>query len=313
MEYLRVIPMKTFLALAVLLLAPFATLEAAEAPQAMSSQNDMPLNAITPDLTVPLLQDAEPAAGKRVRTTTAAWQGTAVHHALYLPRDWRPGAKLPVLVEYPGNGGYRNPLGDISDGTVEGCKLGYGLSAGEGFIWISMPFVEMADGTKRNALRWWGNVEETKRYCIATVRDICARFGGDADRVVLCGFSRGAIACNFIGLHDDEISSLWRAFFCHSHYDGVREKWPYPGADRASALTRLARLHGRPQWISHEGSVAETETYLRAHAAVGRFTFAALPFPNHTDTWILRDLPLRRQARAWLREVVFSNSSDSTP
>jgi hypothetical protein len=29
-------------------------------------------------------------------------------------------------------------------------------------------------------------------------------FGGDASAVVLTGFSRGAIACGYLGMHDDE-------------------------------------------------------------------------------------------------------------
>ena len=36
-----------------------------------------------------------------------------------------------------------------------------------------------------------------------TVPWVCENFGGDTEKVFLCGFSRG-IACNFIGLHDDE-------------------------------------------------------------------------------------------------------------
>lgn len=256
---------------------------------------------IAPDLVVPQVEAAAPVAGKRVRATTAGWERTDVYHALYLPPDWQPAAKMPVLVEYAGNGGFRNSLGDTSDGTVEGCVIGYGLSGGSNFIWVTLPFVQVTNGVKRNAANWWGDVAETKRYCIATVKDICARFGGDSDRVILCGFSRGAIACNFIGLHDDEIAKLWRGFFCHSHYDGVRENWPYTGADRASAHTRLQRLGNRPQWISHEGSIAATQDYLRDTS--GNFTFATLPFPNHSSAWLLRDLPIRSQARAWLRDV----------
>jgi hypothetical protein len=147
-------------------------------------------------------------------------------------------------------------------------------------------------------------VDETKRYCLATVRDVCQRFGGDGNRVLLAGFSRGAIGCNYIGLHDDEIAKLWCGFFCHSHYDGVREDWPYSQADRASARMRLERLRGRPQWISHEGSVEMTRRYLESTEIEGRFTFVAIPFPNHTDQWLLRDLPVRETAREWFRATV---------
>jgi hypothetical protein len=117
------------------------------------------------------------------------------------------------VVEFAGNGNYKNAFGDTSTGRVEDASLGYGISGGKGMIWVVMPFIEVkADGSQGNAITWWGDIAETKRYCIATVKDICTRLGGDEKRVVLSGFSRGAIACNYIGLHDDEISRLWCAF-----------------------------------------------------------------------------------------------------
>ncbi len=269
------------------------------AGQALSAE--LPnLNALTPDITVPKVVRKAAAAGRRVASVTTGWEETQVRHALYLPRDWQPGTKLPVLVEFAGNGGFRNKLGDVSDGTVEG----YGLSGGEGFIWVCLPFVELAaDGTKHNCTTWWGDVAETKRYCLATVREVCARYDGDAARVVLCGFSRGAIACNYIGLHDDEIARLWRAFFCHSHYDGVRV-WPYPHSDEAAAIRRLQRLRGREQWISHEGTVVETRRFIERSGAQAPLTFVAIPYANHSATWVLRNIPERQQARAWLARVI---------
>ncbi len=245
-----------------------------------------------------------PAPGKRVRQTTTGWEGTDVHHTLYLPRDWKKDTLHPVIVEYPGNGGYKNKFGDVSEGIVEGCHMGYGLSGGEHFIWVSMPYVEIKDGRKQSCALWWGDVEETKRYCLATMREVCAKYGGDTKRIVLAGFSRGAIGCNFIGLHDDEICKLWCGFFCHSHHDGVIERWPYAGKDRASAMIRLQRLQGRPQWISHEERVDETRRYLEQSGIKGDFTFVPLPFRNHSDQWLLRDIPERRKAREWLARVI---------
>lgn len=266
---------------------------------------DLPdLSSVPADLTTPVVEDAAAAAGKRVRQTTQGWESSAVHHALYLPTDWKPDVRYPVIVEYAGNGGFKNKYGDVSEGNVEGSHLGYGLSGGHKFIWVCMPYVEIKDGQKQNATLWWGDVGETVRYCLATVRAVCANYGGDQKAIFLAGFSRGAIAGNFIGLHDDEISALWCGFICHSHYDGVREGWPYAGADRAAALIRLRRLAGRPQWISHEGSVQATEEYLQQTGVKGDFTFVALPFRNHSDQWTLRDLPERKQARAWMERVL---------
>lgn len=253
------------------------------------------INSLPAGLAVPSVTMEAPAPGKRVRLTTGP-----ASPLLYLPKDWTRERKWPVICEYPGNGGYSNKLGDVSDGTAEGCMMGYGLSEGSGFIWVSLPFVN-ADGSE--SIRWWGNVEKTKRLCVTTVQTICRDYGGDEKRVVLAGFSRGAIACNYIGLHDDEIARLWCGFICHSHYDGVREGWGYAGADRASALERLGRLGSRPQWISHEQSVEATRTWLNSTGLNGRWTFEALPFPNHTARWALCEIEFRGKARRWLLDT----------
>jgi hypothetical protein len=272
------------------------------APLVAQNLNDLPT-----DLGVPSVERVAPAVGKRARVTAPGWEGKAAYHTLYLPTDWQAGKTYPVLVEYPGNGPFTNKLGDVSDGTVEGCVMGYGITGGKGYLWLSLPFLNAAG---RNQTKWWGDVAETKRYCDAAVKQACTAWGGDPKRVVLMGFSRGAIACNYIGLHDDEISTLWAAFICHSHYDGVREGWGYPEADRASALVRLKRLGKRPQWISHEQSVDATKSYLQGTGISGDWTFQALPHPNHSAQWLLQDHPLRRELRAWLAKVLSSTATN---
>jgi hypothetical protein len=259
------------------------------------------ISLILPDLVVPPVLDGRPVPGQRVRMILSGYQGTQVYHCLYLPTDWKEGCKYAVLVEYPGNGPFQNEDGDFCSGRVEDCHLGYGISSGKGFIWVSLPFVSLDH--QSNQLEWWGDVQATITYCQKAVEDACGHYGGDPSAVFLCGFSRGSIACNFIGLHDDQIASLWRGFVCHSHYDGVRN-WDYPGSDRASAAERLARLGRRPQFISHEGSVAETRDYLAQACPRGNFTFQTLNYHNHTDTWVLRDIPERQNLRNWVKEIL---------
>lgn len=254
------------------------------------------LNHLTADLTVPPLSEGNPSPGKRVKLLDAK-----AAPLLYLPVDWTPQRKWPVIFEYPGNGGYSNPLGDKSDGTAEGCVMGYGLSGGKGIIWVSLPFVN-ADGTE--ATTWWGDIPSTKRLCLEAVGRVLRDFAGDEKRLILAGFSRGAIACNYIGLHDDEMASLWCGMICHSHYDGVRETWPYPEANRASALARLKRLGTRPQWISHEQSTHSIQAWLKSTGLPGKWTFEPLLFPNHTARWTLCETELRRKARTWLHQII---------
>lgn len=259
------------------------------------------IRPVETDLTVPAMTCEKPAAGRRVKLTLEAFRGTEVYHALYLPTDWQAGKRFPVIVEYAGNGSYSNQYGDVCDGKVESSKLGYGASGGKGFIWVCVPYI--SPDHRRNQPNWWGNVEATVSYCAGVVAEVCATYGGDPSAVFLTGFSRGSIACNYIGLHNDAIAALWRGFICHSHYDGVFS-WPYAESGRDAAAVRLARLKGRPQFISHEGSTAETQAYLKDACPDGRFTFVPLPYRNHTDAWALRDIPERAALRAWLAEVL---------
>ncbi len=258
------------------------------------------ISSVPPDLQVPALTEATPAAGMRVK------QGL---HVLYLPTDWKAGTQMPVIVELAGNGGYTNKFGDVSTGLPEGSNLGYGLSAGRELIWLCVPYLN-AKGDEV-AITWWGDApmyepHSTLKYLRESVKSVCRDFSGDESKVVLCGFSRGAIACNYLGLHDDETAKLWCGFFAYSQYDGVR-MWPYPGSDREAALTRLKRLGNRPQFICGEASNAqETEQYLRPLLPNADLTFLSTGFRNHNDAWTLRPSPAREKAREWLKRVTSS-------
>jgi hypothetical protein len=275
-------------------------------PAALSAEETLPdLSSVKPDLEVVPTTTGEPAPGRRVRQTEPEFAGTDVHHTLYLPNDWKPGRRYPVIVEYAGNGNYANKYGDVSSGEVEGSKLGYGISGGKRFIWICMPYVNTLE--RKNQLIWWGDVEATVRYARNTVRRVCERYGGDRAAVILSGFSRGAIGCNYLGLHNEEIAGLWLAFIPYSHYDGVIATWPYPGVDRASALERLKRLDGRPVFVCQEGSIESTRSYIESTGIQAPFTFQRIGFRNHNDAWALRDIPERRAVRRWLEGVLASS------
>jgi hypothetical protein len=278
---------------------------------AVASADELPdISSVAPDLTVPEMTADAPAPGRRVRLTTPGWEKTEVYGTLYLPTDWKPDGHFPVIAEWAGNGDFHDAFGDVSTGRVEGSRLGYGMSEGKRCIWICLPYLNNA-GTA-NVIKWWGNPptfdpEPTLAYCRATVRYICEKFGGDPQRVILAGFSRGSIACGYLGLHDDETARLWRAFVCYSHYDGVLTNWPYPSADRASALARLERLKGRPQFICGENDgVAKTEQYLRETNSwdKGAFTIVGTGFRNHNDAWVLRPSEARTKLRAWLDTIL---------
>lgn len=262
------------------------------------------IREVPADLAVPPLQESPPAAGQRVRIDLPNWESTSVSHTLYLPKDWQAGRTYPVLVELPGNGGYHDARGDTCSGLPDGCSLGYGISEGTGYIWICLPFLN--DSGTATAVTWWGDApnyrpQATLKYWKSAIDHVCRHLGGDRQALILCGFSRGAIACNALGLHDEEIAAIWRAFIVCSHYDGVRT-WPFSATDPESPSIRQSRLRGRPQFICGEGrQITATRDFLQRTISDSSLTFISTGFRNHNDQWILRPSPAREQLREWLK------------
>ena len=114
-------------------------------------------------------------------------------------------------------------------------NLGFGISGGIRYIWISMPFLT-SDLGQHTAIStsWWGCPQTTPRgdcgpafnatptidYTEQAVRHVVERYNGDPERIMVTGWSRGAIACGAIALENDRIAKLWRAFMPYAHMDG---------------------------------------------------------------------------------------------
>lgn len=266
---------------------------------------------------VPDMVPGDPKPGIRARQTEPEYAGTDVHHSVYLPRDFDISWKTPLIVEFTGN--HYPPSG--STGEVAGANFGYAATLGKGFVWIVLPFVS-EDG-KHNEKRWWGDEKATVQYAKMCIKRAVKTYNIDPKRIVLCGFSRGAIAVSYIGLFDDEIAGLWSAFMTHDHFDGERE-WPNTawGAPldryRRDAAVRLRRLRGRPFWVGQNGSTKRMEAFLAGQGLLNdaRFQFEAIPIektfpviPNdfirnpHTDKWPLFGSAEAVRLRAWLANI----------
>lgn len=273
-------------------------------------------------LSTPRAVREAPAAGKRVLVTPKEYAGTQVFHTLYLPTEWKPGGrKLPIIFEYTGN--FFPASG--STGEPEDAGLGYGLSGGK-YIWVSLPYISQ-DG-KDNQVTWWGDTAATVNYAKTYVPQIVRQYNADPNNVFLCGFSRGAIGVNFLGLHDDEIAKLWTAFISHDHFDGVRQwggtKWGSPLATyREQAAVRLKRVGDRPYLVSQNGKGKQTEELIRSvlpDAANFRINAVSTPeifgrFPNefakhpHTDRWLSKPGVYRTRTWRWMNDVVGQRQS----
>ena len=246
----------------------------------------------------PPLTSGPPEPGRFVKQTAVEYAGTDVYHGLYLPPTWQAGRRghYPVLVEYAPN---QSPAHGTT-GRVDDCRMGFYLGREMECIWLVLPYV---DATRRqNQSTWWGDLTATVEYLRVNLPRVCEQFGGDPRRVVLLGFSRGAIACGYVGLHNDDASRLWRGCIAHSHFDGGR-------FTRDGAETRLARFAGRPVLITYgENDNGRADSHAQAEllrvkswAAVSEIMIAG---GGHSDAWVTESRPEQRQAVEWLREVL---------
>ena len=269
------------------------------------------------DLALPPLTEQGPQPGKRATVIAPEYAGTKVRHLIALPDDWTPdwkarGKSWPIIAEYTGN--YFPTSG--STGEVEGAALGYGVARGRA-IWVVLPYV--AKDRQKNERTWWGDIDATVGYAKTNLPRICAEFGGDPKKIVLCGFSRGAIGVSFLGLHDDEVAKLWCGLWAHDHFDGViawNTPWGSPLARyREEATVRLRRLQGRPVLISQAYPGNQTRAFVEP-IAPKNVDYLAIDmsvlfekFPNdfvkhpHNDRWPLRDSTATSVARAWFDRV----------
>lgn len=284
---------------------------------------------VAADIENPAISSGAAAPGRMVLQSLPKYAGTAVAHSLFLPTDWEKGKRFPVIIEFLGN------TASVRDNK----GIGYALSGGKRFIWVVMPIVS-ADGS-RDMDWWWGDVNATVAYAKEAVPAICRDWGGDPEQVVLAGYSRGAIACNYIGLHDDEIAKLWRAVVAVSHYDDGHTAWGMTPAEQQRAPERLRRLGTTPQlicgeyasrrtrggdaklreWITSRNlstfatakaelelapltELEGTRAFIAQHHPQGNFTIIDLPWVNHGMTVLHRDTPERREIRDWLQKVL---------
>jgi len=292
---------------------------------AQGSHNYLLNSNSTDTLTLPAIANGDPDMGKKVIVTAPEYQGTEVRHTIYLPEKWNKNWKndnerLPIIFEYTGN--YYPKSG--STGEVEGAGLGYCLTGGK-YIWVALPYINES-GTS-NEKTWWGDKKATIDYTKKHVPQIIEEFGGDTKAVFLCGFSRGAIGVNYLGLSDDDVAGFWTAFITHDHFDGVKEwgntTWGTPYEKyKKGAVVRLKRVNKRPYLVIQNGEEYGTQDFVRSvFEEYDNFEFLQINttdifrfFPNeiaisgHTDRWPLFPSNYRTETWEWMNKVIEAKS-----
>lgn len=259
-----------------------------------TAQGDAPVWKRPPGrIDVPAVEDSAPTPGKRVRYRLSGDEKSPIYSVLNLPEDWQLGMKYPVIVEYPGNIFFAPAC--YSTGLPDQCVIGYGMTKGKGAICLGMPFVDRAAG--KVVENGWGNADDTTEYVMRMVAEVCATFGGDRGNVVLTGFSRGAIACGYIGLRDDRIAALWKGFHACQHYDGGG----WNGATLPGAIERAARFRGETVFQTDN---PQDKFQPVMDAMKTKVTWAQSGLGFHSTAMFLDDRPSTRQLRGWFGQLV---------
>lgn len=166
-----------------------------------------------------------------------------------------------MIVEYTGN---KFPPGQGS-GEVKDANLGYGMSGGQGFIWVTMPYIEV--GRKSNgladdeiAILWKGmlthdHFDGQKQWGYPA----CDRASAVVRLTRLKG--RPVLVC---GQH----ASTVRDEYLKDHMELARFRFLDVPTDQIFKIPEGPYIH------------------------------------SHTDLWMHRESEYRQQARAWLQDVL---------
>ena len=246
---------------------------------------------------VPDMVEGKPAPGRRVRYQLADDADNGIYCAVYLPPDWKPGKRYPVIAEYPGNVMYSAKV-CWSTGRPEQCAMGYGISSGKNAIWVSLPFVNHENGEIAEAGFGSSDGDDTTNYAINVINDLCANWGGDRNNLFLCGFSRGAIACGYIGLRNDEIAKLWKGFVACQHYDGS----PWRESKMEDAVLRAPRFRGEAIF-QVDNKQEKYQPVVDATDPSVKWTWVQSKLGYHTTAMFLDERPSTKTLRQWYQDL----------
>lgn len=252
-----------------------------------ANNSTTPLGSLVP----PITEEGTPMAGKRVRIYLEHFP--KAYYVLFLPYNFNTIGKWPVIVESPPN------LWGSETGLPDDVFLGYGITQGMDYIWVCVPFIN-EEGEILKAY-WGSNPLSTVNLWLEVLADLNKRFPVDNDKIILSGFSRGAVSTVYIGNYNDTIGSKWAAYFAHSHFDGCCQIL------LGNSKERLNRIGGRKILIS-AGEIdyaknCSYNAYKKLVSIGSRATYIEIPNADHTPHWALEESESTEKAQHWLNTL----------
>ena len=250
-------------------------------------------------LTFPEVEEGIPKPGKLVKVYLQEYP--EAYYVVFLPYNYTEGAKFPVIFESPANG-YPRELP-----FYEGLFLGYGISRGIDYILVSVPCVDTTGQILKSS--WGKDPLSTVNFWLAVLHDLSAKFHIFEDRIILAGFSRGAVSTSYIGNYNNEIKSKWCAYFAYAHFDGCCQTC------LGDPDKRIKRINGRKVLIAVGENDTAKKCSKEAYLKLKAYGFPATYIEHHdihTDKclnlshnpfWILEDSEPAQKAREWLKDL----------
>lgn len=249
--------------------------------------NQMLSGVVKPILNLPpIIESGFPEPGKR--TIVYLEKYPEAPYVLFLPYNFCEERKWPVIVELL-----------CSSNNPKCAVLGYGLTRGMNCIWITVPYIN-----NEGKVSGWYFPESTVNYWLAVLDDLNAKFSIDNKKIVIAGFSLGAMATSGIGNWNDTISSKWAGYFAHAHFD----KCCYRQA--GDYKERLGRFKNKKVLITVGGrdpaKRCSLKCYKRLLEKKVTVDFMEIPDVTHSPKWILEDSEYAEYARRWLNSIIFN-------
>lgn len=188
--------------------------------------------------------------------------GETLRYALYLPRDYTPARRWPLLLALHGRGeSGRDGLRQLAQGVAQAIIAAPG----------DWPVVAVLP-QKSDENREWEEIEPALLELVAAVR---SRYAVDPDRLYLTGLSQGGHGAWVLGARHPD---LWAAVVPVCGYTAARARdaqgRPPAGAFNGTAADLAPALARLPVWAFHGAAdsivpVAETERMVAAIRAAG--------------------------------------------
>jgi len=232
----------------------------------------------------PPIEVGYPEPGKRI--TVFIDDYPEAPYVLFLPYNYHEGRKLPVIME---------SLCIFL--TTEDAVLGYGLSKGMNCIWVTVPYVD-----DEGKLSSWNYPECTVKYWLAVLEDLNNKFAIDNSKIVIAGFSLGAMTTSYIGNWNNEISSKWSGYFAYAHFDDCCFQ------QQGNFNERILRIKDRKVFLVAGGKDSARRCSIKSYYKLIQkgilVDYMEVPDAIHCPYWILEDSKYTENARQWLNSII---------